>query len=157
MLSKATFQLLAKHSSSRMWNLKNSDTDAAVSVCAEWLSRHADQRKLLERWDKLEAFLMKEHNLFDLDERERGAFFEATPLDIIGNRIDELHALNKKSLHQVWKSEATTMQGLISKLLVALALAHPDENRDVHLLLCSILNDIDPNALTQEGWHTHTM
>ncbi len=93
---------------------------------------------------------MHEHNLFELDEHERATFFEATPLEIIGNRIDELHALNKKLLHQVSESEATTTHGLISKLLVALALAHPDENRDVHLLLCSILNDIDPNALTNE-------
>ena len=150
MLSKAAYHLFAKHTSSRVCDFGNSHTDAAASVCAEWLNRHADQRKLLERWDKLEAFLMHEHNLLELDEHERAAFFEATPLEIIGNRIDELHALNKKLLHQVSESEATTTHGLISKLLVALALAHPDENRDVHLLLCSILNDIDPNALTNE-------
>ena len=93
---------------------------------------------------------MHEYDLFKLDEHERSTFFEATPLEIIGNRIDELHALNKTLLHQVSETEATTIQGLINKLLVVLALAHPDENRDVHLLLCSVLNDIDPNALTQK-------
>ena len=150
MLGKSAFQLFAKSTSLCERNLDKSHADEATSICTEWLTRHADQRELAERWDKLEAFLMREHNLFELDEHERSVIFEATALEVIGNRIDELHALNKKLLHQVSESKATTTHGLISKLLVALALAHPDENRDVHLLLCSILDDIDPNALTNE-------
>lgn len=148
MFGKSAFQLFTMPTSLRDRSCGDPDADEATTVCTDWLSRHADQRRLLERWDKLEAFLMHEYNLFELSEQDRAVFFEATPLEIIGDRIDELHALKIKLLDLVSKSQATTTRGLTSKLLVALALAHPDENRDVHILLRSIVNDIDPSVLT---------
>ena len=69
-------------------------------------------------------------------------------LDVISDRLDGLYALNKKQLNRILKSDATTTHGLSSMLLVALALVHSDENKEVHMLLRSILRDIDPNALT---------
>tara|TARA_R110000803_G_scaffold72288_2_gene135907 strand:- start:914 stop:1414 length:501 start_codon:yes stop_codon:yes gene_type:complete len=148
MLSKLHFRPIAKHASPLRSDFSKSRPDPAAKVCAEWLDRHSDQRKLAERWQKLESFLMREHNLFQLSEQELADYVEAAPLDVISDRLDELHALNKKLLGRISKSDAPTTHGLSSKLLVALALIHPDENKEVHLLLRSILRDIEPNALT---------
>ena len=148
MLSKLHFRPIAKHASPLRSDFSKSRPDPAAKVCAEWLDRHSDQRKLAERWQKLESFLMREHNLFQLSEQELADYVEATPLDVISNRLNELYALNKKLLGRISKSKATTTHGLSSKLLVALALVHPDENKEVHMLLQSILRDIEQNVPT---------
>lgn len=148
MLSKSHFRSIAKHASPLRSDFSKSHPDPAAKVCAEWLERHSDQRKLAERWQKLETFLMREHNLFQHSEQELADYIEAAPLDVISDRLDALYALNKKLLGRISKSEATTTHGLSSKLLVALALVHPDENKEVHLLLRSILRDIEPNVPT---------
>lgn len=139
-------QLFTKHASSKFFDLSKSHPDKAARVCAEWLNRHTEQRELAERWYKLESFLIREHDIFQLSEQERADFVEAAPLDLISNRLNELYALNRKLLSKVSKSQATTTHGLSSKLLVALALVHPDENRDAHQLLQSILQDIEPRG-----------
>lgn len=146
MLKKSSLRLFAKQASSTFFDLSKSHPDKAAKACAEWLNRHADQRELAERWYKLESFLIREHDIFRLSEQERADFIEAAPLDLISNRLDELYALNKKLLGKISKSHTTTTHGLSSKLLVALALVHPDENNDVHLLLRSILNDLEPRG-----------
>lgn len=148
MLNKLNFRPTAKHASPLRSNFSRFHPDPAAKVCAEWLDRHSDQRKLAERWQKLETFLMREHNLFQRSEQELADYVEAAPLDVISDRLDALYALNKKLLGRISESEATTTHGLSSKLLVALALVHPDENKEVHLLLRSILRDIEPNVPT---------
>jgi|TARA_R110002020_G_scaffold83397_1_gene206986 hypothetical protein len=148
MLSKLHFRSILKHASPLASDFSESRPDPAAKVCAEWLDRHSDQRKLAERWQKLETFLMREHNLFQLSEQQLADYVEAAPLDVLSDRLDELYALNKKLLGRISKSEATTTHGLSSKLLVALALVHPDENKEVHTLLQSILRDIEPNVPT---------
>ena len=148
MISKLNFRPIAKHDSPLRSNFSRFHPDPAAKVCAEWLDRHSDQRKLAKRLQKLETFLMREHNLFQLSEQELADYVEAAPLDVINDRLDALYALNKKLLGRISKSEATTTHGLSSKLLVALALVHPDENKEVHLLLRSILRDIEPNVPT---------
>ena len=148
MLSKLQFRSIAKHTSPVRSDFSKSHPDPAAKVCAEWLDRYSDQRKLAERWQKLESFLMREHNLFQLSKQELADYVEAAPLDVISDRLDELYELNRKLLGRISKSDATTTHGLSSKLLVALALVHPDENKEVHLLIRSILRDIEPTAPT---------
>ena len=133
-----------------MFDLCRSHPDKAAEVCTEWLNRHADERKLAERWRKLESFLIHEHDLFQLDEPDRADFIEAAPLDLISNRLDELYMLNKKLLGRISRSHATTTHGLVGKLHVALALVPTDENKEAHLLLQSILRDVEPSSLTFE-------
>ena len=86
--------------------------------------------------------------MFQLSKQELADYVEAAPLDVISDRLDELYELNRKLLGRISKSDATTTHGLSSKLLVALALVHPDENKEVHLLIRSILRDIEPTAPT---------
>jgi len=143
MLSKISIHLFAKHVSSTIFGLGRSQPDKAVEFCSDWLNRHAEQTRLAERWCKLESFLIHEHDLFQLAEEERADFIEAVPLDLISNRLDELYALNKKLIDRISRSHATTTVGLVRKLQVALALVHPDENKEVHWLIQSILRDIE--------------
>jgi|GEM_PF-649934 len=143
MLMKSTIGRITKRTSSILSHLNTYQTDQAETVCTEWLKRDADQRELAERWRKLEGFLIREYNFFKLSERERAVFVEADSLDLISGHLDELYKRNKKLLHKISMARATTAQGLSSKLRVALALVHPDENKDVCILLRSILHDIE--------------
>tara|TARA_R110001606_G_scaffold191092_1_gene339057 strand:+ start:822 stop:1268 length:447 start_codon:yes stop_codon:yes gene_type:complete len=146
MLKKLALRLFAVHAPSVFLDLRSSHPDKAAEICAEWLNRNADQKRLAERWYKLEAFLIREHDLFQLNEQERALFIEAVPLDLIDSRIIALHAVNKKLLGRISKSHATTAHGLLSKLRVALELVPSDENKDAHLLLRSVLQDIEPRG-----------
>lgn len=65
MLNKLNFRPTAKHASPLRSNFSRFHPDPAAKVCAEWLDRHSDQRKLAERWQKLETFLMREHNFVE--------------------------------------------------------------------------------------------
>jgi len=124
-------------------DLNTTQSDEAVTVCGEWLNRHANQRELAERWRKLESFLIREHNFFELSEQERAVFVEADTLGIISDHLDKLYEKNKKLLHKLSVARATTNQGLSMKMRVALALIHPDEHKDVCILLTSILRDFE--------------
>jgi len=143
MLRKSIIGRISKQTSSILSDLNTYQTDKAATVCTEWLNRHVDQRDLAERWQKLEAFLIREHSLFELSECERGVFVEADALDIISGRLDKLYERNKKLLHKISMARATTAQGLSSKMRVALALVHPDENKDAYMLIRSILHDFE--------------
>jgi hypothetical protein len=147
-LRKLSIPLFADRASLAWVNLNRFRADRASEVCAEWLARHAEESKLAERWWKLESFLIREHKLFQLDDQTRAEFIEAAPLNLISDRLDELSSLNKKLICRVAKSRATTTQGLASKVLVALALVPSDQDKDLHMLLQSILCDVDPTAPT---------
>ena len=147
MLRKSIMRRVLKLTSSILPDLNTTQSDRAVTVCAEWLNRHADPRELAERWRKLESFLIREHNFFELSEHERAVFIEADPLDTISSHLDELYERNKKLLHKISIARATTIQGLSSKLRVALALVHPDENKDVCIILNSTLRDFESKYL----------
>ena len=90
--------------------------------------------------------MIQEHDLFQLNEQERALFIEAVALDLIDSRIIALYAVNKKLLGKISSSHATTAYGLLSKLRVALELVPPDENKDAHLLIRSVLQDIEPRG-----------
>lgn len=121
--------------------------DNAVPACSEWLARHDEQETLAKHWQRLESHLIREHHWFELNKRERAFLPESAELDAIGDRLDELYALNKKLLSMLPLVAATTNHGLACKLTVALALVHPEENKDVHTLIKSVLCDFGNTAM----------
>ena len=69
-------------------------------------------------------------------------------MDVISNRLDKLYKLNQRLLNTLPQVAASTPHGLACKLSVALALVHPEENKEVHKLLLSVLRDVKTTALT---------
>tara|TARA_R110000765_G_scaffold252568_2_gene353838 strand:+ start:5376 stop:5831 length:456 start_codon:yes stop_codon:yes gene_type:complete len=146
MSRKSPRHTIGSHDPVLLPGFNKADVDKVVAACAEWLARHDEQEKLAKRWQRLESRLAREHRWFQLSERERAVLPEATQLDSISDRLDELYALNQKLLTILPKVVATTTHGLNCKLSVALALVHPEENKDAHTLIQSVLRDAEGSA-----------
>lgn len=129
--------------SSRVFNFASEPADEAAAVCKEWLNRHAEHEKLIRRWQRLETRLIREHDLFNLSKRDRASLSGASELDAINARLVALYAQNQKLLSALPALAATTTNGVISKLSVALANVRPDESRGAHQLIKSVLRDFE--------------
>tara|TARA_R110002110_G_scaffold89576_6_gene233256 strand:+ start:722 stop:1159 length:438 start_codon:yes stop_codon:yes gene_type:complete len=123
----------------------NTNADKAVSACSEWFARHNEQEVLAKRWQRLETHLIRQHRWFQLSSQERAVHPEAPDLEAISDQLDELYLLNLKLLISLPSIAATTGHGLASKLSVALVLIHPEENKEVHTLIQSVLMDVKAN------------
>jgi hypothetical protein len=143
MFSKSRHQTIASDSSSLSSDFGAPPTDEAHALSSEWLIRHAEHEKLIRRWQRLEARLIRDYDLFKLSERERASLQEASDLDAINARLFTLHAQNQKRLAALPRLAATTTDGVVSKLSVALAIIQPEESREAHLLIKSILRDLE--------------
>jgi len=149
MFNKSRHQKVASDTSSPSFGFGTPPTDEAHAICTEWLIRHAEHEKLIRQWQRLETRLIRDYDLFKLRERERASLREASELDAINTRLAALYAQNQKRLAALPKLAATTTEGVVSKLCVALAIIHPDESREAHLLIKSILRDLEnvlPNS-----------
>lgn len=142
MPSKYPQQVVARGISKLQLSARKDLPDKAATICREWLARQGEQDELAKCWQRLEAHLILESNWLQLSDQEAADIPEAAPLDAISAQLDELCATNKKLLTRLPKVSATTKEGLAHKVLVALALIPPEENKVLHLLLHSILQDI---------------
>lgn len=123
------------------------DTDDSISGCSEWLERQEEQEELVKKWQKIESHLIDEHRWFQLSDQECAILPEAAKLHAISERLDELYARNQRLLTKLSNGVATTPRGVACKLAVALALVHPDENKDAHRLIQSALRDAENISL----------
>jgi hypothetical protein len=119
----------------------SASSDEAAAACDAWLARHAEAERLSLRWQRLETYLAREHNLFELSEPERLRFPQAREMDDILDRLDVLGEENEALLRQLPTIVAATDLGIAGKLAVAALEECPDQNRPVHLLIASILRD----------------
>jgi hypothetical protein len=129
--------------SSRVFDFDSGPADEAAAVCTEWLTRHAEHEKLIRRWQRLETRLIHEHDLFNLSKRDRASLSGACELDAINARLVALYAQNQKLLGVLPALAATTKDGVVSKLSVALANVRSDESRAAHQLIKSVLRDFE--------------
>ena len=116
-------------------------TDPAVTACENWLARHAEHERLGQRWQQLESRLAREHNWFKLNRRQRMRFPEAQEMDDLYDRMDVLHDENEILFALLPTIIATTDVGIAAKLAVAAVQVCPDENKEAHQLIASILRD----------------
>ncbi|MEH6695021.1 MAG: hypothetical protein V7675_08255 [Hyphomonas sp.] len=146
MSSTSSRQIIERHASGQLPSLEKTEPDKAVSTCLEWLARHDEQEVLAKHWQRLESYLIREHHWFQLSRRERAALPEASQLDAISNRLDKLYKLNQRLLNTLPEVKASSPHGLACKLSVALALVHPEENKEAHRLIQSVLLDVKASA-----------
>lgn len=116
--------------------------DTAIDACHAWQIYHAEQEELIKRWQALEAHLIRHHDWCRLSKRQRAAMPEATELDAIDDRLDEIHDQKQTLLAALRRSNATTPCGLAAKLTIAASIIHRQENPDVHDLMTSLLLDL---------------
>ncbi|KCZ61102.1 hypothetical protein [Hyphomonas chukchiensis] len=146
MSGKSRRQAIAKSGSSQAIGFNQRSTDEAAEACSEWLNRHEEHERLIRQWQRLETHLIREHDLFNLNRRDRASLPGASELDAINARIIALFTQNQKLLATIPSLVATTIDGVASKLSVALASVPPDESRATHKLVKSILRDLQAVA-----------
>jgi len=146
MSGKSHRQTTAKSGSSQAIGIDQRSTDEAAEVCSEWLNRHEEHERLIRQWQRLETHLIREHDLLNLSKQDRASLSEASELDAINARLVALYAQNQKLLVALPSLVATTINGVASKLSVALANLPPDENRATHQLIKSVLRDLQAVA-----------
>lgn len=116
--------------------------DPALPPCAAWLARHAEAELLTRRWQELETYLIREHDWFRLGRRRQAAIREGAELLAIGHRLRDIQHLNSELIAALPGVRATTAMGLAAKLEVAAAHIRPEDSRDAHELVQSILRDL---------------
>jgi hypothetical protein len=146
MSGRSRRQAIAKSGSSQAIGFDQRSTDEAAEVCSEWLNRHEEHERLIRQWQRLETHLIREHDLFNLSKRDRASLSGASELDAINARLIALYAQNQKLLVALPALAATTIDGVASKLSVALANVPPDESRATHQLIKSVLRDLEAVA-----------
>jgi hypothetical protein len=140
---KSRRQAIAQRRYSQAIDFDAQAVDEAAEICSEWLTRHAEHKQLIRRWQRLETRLIQEHNLFKLNKRDRASLSEACELDAINARLIVLHEQNQKALLALPAVAATTTEGIVSKLSVALANIDRYESKATHQLIQSVLRDLE--------------
>jgi len=143
MSGKSRRQAIAQRGRSQALDLDARPADEAAEICSEWLNRHAEHEKLIRRWQRLETRLIREHDLFKLNKRDRTSLSEACELDAINARLVALYEHNQQVLVALPAVAATTTDGVVSKLFVALANVDRYESRAAHQLIQSVLRDLE--------------
>lgn len=143
MAGKSRRQAFAQRGHSQALDFDARAADEAAEICSGWLTRHAEHEKLIRRWQRLEARLIHEHDLFKLNKRDRASLSEARELDAINARLLVLYKQNQKALVALPAVAATTTDGVVSKLSVALANIDRYESKATHQLIQSVLRDLE--------------
>lgn len=115
--------------------------DPAVSACETWLARHAEQQRLGRRWQAIENRAFAELNWPKLNRTQRARHREQLEMDALYDEMDALHEQNQALLTSLPGIVATTHLGLCGKLAVAAIEACPEDHRELHHLIASILRD----------------
>jgi hypothetical protein len=115
--------------------------DLTIAACETWLDRHAEHERLSARWQQIESRLFKEYNWPKLTPTQRKRFPEKHEMDDLYDRMDALCDQNNILLAQLPTIVATTNLGIAGKLAVAVLEVNPEDNKEAHLLIASILRD----------------
>lgn len=117
--------------------------DRVLVACETWLTRHREHEGLSKRVEALEAFLVRHRHGRQLSHRQRAAFPQTVELDAIEDRRDALEALNEELLARIPAIAATTANGAIAKLAVAVACMPPEACEPAYNLIRSALKDLE--------------
>lgn len=123
-------------------NSQSPPGDPALAPCKIWLARHLEGERLTRRWQELETYLIREHDWFRLGRRRQATIREGAELLALGHRLRDIQHLNSELIAALPHVRATTVQGLAAKLEVAATHIRPEDSRDAHELVQSILHDL---------------
>lgn len=122
------------------------DCDPSVQTCRAWRASQKESEDLINRWQTLEASLIRNHDWSRISRRQRAALPQTIELDAIDDRLDEIRDQQQKLLETLSKTHATTPRAIIAKLIVAASIIRRHENTEAHELIASVLNDLRKTA-----------
>lgn len=116
--------------------------DPTVAMCETWFARRAEANRLEDRWGHLELELTRHHDWYKLTQRQRCRLPAGQELFDIDERLEALDSERGALLKRLPTVRAISRSGLMAKLAVAAIAIEPDDFKDEHNLIASILRDL---------------
>ena len=116
--------------------------DPIVAISRHWLNVEAERNRLMLAWGKLEGELFKSHGWNRLTSHERAAIREGDRLSEISDRLDQLEEESEAILENLPTAAATSVDGVLANLTIAMTLLYPEDHERVHGLIMRAIADI---------------
>lgn len=116
--------------------------DPIVAISRHWLNVDAERNRLALAWGTLEGELIKSHGWHRLTTPERAAIREGGRLGEISDRLDQLEEESEAILENLPTAAATSVDGVLANLTIAMTLLYPEDHERVHGLIMRAIADI---------------
>ena len=116
--------------------------DERTRLLTRWLSLTTHIERLQDRWARLEGWLVREHDWFQLSPAEQQALPWAQELRDIDGCLDELYERRERLLASLPTSGVASMDSAIIRLAVVERLVWPDEHSEAHALVAGVRGDL---------------
>jgi len=116
--------------------------DEGTRRCANWLAINAKIERLQTRWAKLESWLVKKHDWFNLSPVEQQALPWAKELRDIDGCLDSLFEKREALMESLPTSGAVSLESVIARLAVVEHLIWREEHPEVHALITGSRRDL---------------
>jgi hypothetical protein len=117
-------------------------SDYGARRCANWLAIDSKIARLQTRWAKLESWLAREHNWFQLSAAEQQALPGAQELRDIDGCLDVLFEKREALLASLPNSGSASLEAVAARLAVAERLIWADEHPEAHALIAGSRRDL---------------
>jgi hypothetical protein len=126
--------------------LSASAPEPTTETCNAWLACRAETERLSRLWQQIENAAFQDPTWVSLTRAQRRSSPQQHEMDNLYDLMDELRDQDREILAGLPTMIASTPAGIAGKLAVAAAEVCPEDNKDAHLLIASILRDF--RALT---------
>lgn len=117
-------------------------SDDGARRCANWLAIDTKIARLQTRWAKLESWLAREHNWFQLSSAEQQTLPGAQELRDIDGCLDVLFEKRDALLEFLPTSGSATLPSILARLAVVERLIWRDEHPEAHALIAGARRDL---------------
>lgn len=117
-------------------------SDEGTTRCANWLAIDARIARLQARWGRLESWLAKNHNWFNVGPAERQALPWAKELHDIDGCLDVLFEKREALLETLPDSGAASVESVMARLAVVERLIWADDHPEAHALIVGCRRDL---------------
>jgi hypothetical protein len=113
-----------------------------VSACRTWLAQTNQIDRLSRKWGRLEHWLAQHRDWYSLTEAAQRDVPEAQALYAIDEKLERLTEKHERSLSRVLSLTASTTEGVLAKLAVAVALIPKEDFPEARQLVTGALADL---------------
>jgi len=117
--------------------------DPIAAIAKRWMAIKQSEDALLDRWSKLEAWLIERFAWVDLTDEEQQALLEAKELHVIDAQLDVLARERRECRAELVSLPTGTLEHLLVKLQVVIDTINPADNCAAHHLLAVAIEELE--------------
>lgn len=116
--------------------------DPIIAISQHWLKVEAERNRLGLAWGVLEGELFESHNWHLLTAEQCALIPEGHALDEMADRLKQLAIQSEAILDALPTAAATSVEGVLANLTIAMTLLYPEDHELVHGLIMRAIADI---------------